>query len=605
MSPEGFADGNRAGWARNALVPGFVLLMAGLAVYHGVIDYGFVNWDDHKYIHQNPYLSDEATVDPGTFFLTPNLGYPVPVTAAAYWAVKQAFGFDPAWYHGLNLFLHLLNSLLVFVFLRGILGRHRALAGALLWSLHPLAAEPVAWCTGTKDLLNGSFSVGALVLLSLSIEPPGRKRDRTSLYLALALLAGVLAIFSKPTALVLPALFILFLFYRQRLFLLRTSSHIRVIVLLAVCALFVVVAGVILSQNDRGIDGYSTLADRALFSRDHFGAISQSLYLQLKHFFYPVGLVPQYPRLTGMEVGHPVFIAGTALVLLIAVLLVVFYRNRRWESLFFLGFFVIAYLPTSQVVPFNRFIADSYLYLPSIGLVGLVLSWIPLPGKDLRSVGLFWALSLPFILCCAVLTGHQHPIWQSGRTLWSAGLDAYPGLAIMSSRYANACYLEDDLPETLRVLTTEMDAIKEEGIVDPFILAMYSRHRPQEEARALYLWTYANQISGFRDRVIDRNYLTFLLDNRIAVTAIERPYVKNALSGGMDEMRMAGEENHQPYLVLGVFAAENGFMVEAGRLLDEAYRLSDRPELGQAAARAFRTAGLHEEAARVEGSLAR
>jgi len=133
---------------------------------------------------------------------------------------------DPRIFHGMNLLLHLLSVLIVWRIIKQLLRRTRhtgakidvggnalplewaACGGALLFAIHPIQVEPVAWATGFKDLLFGLLSLAAVWLflkyVDAKIQPGAGRTSRAGLYYGLSTGVYILALMAKPTAVVLP-----------------------------------------------------------------------------------------------------------------------------------------------------------------------------------------------------------------------------------------------------------------------------------------------------------------------------------------------------------------------------------------------------------------
>src|SRR5262249_23721959 len=119
------------------------------------------------------------------------------------------WGLDPVGYHLTNLVLHAASAALLFVLARRLLLRAGlsevardagAAVGALLWAIHPLRVESVAWVTERRDVLSGFFFLLALLAYTLPPERPGR--------LAAALAATALALLAKASTMVLPVVLV-------------------------------------------------------------------------------------------------------------------------------------------------------------------------------------------------------------------------------------------------------------------------------------------------------------------------------------------------------------------------------------------------------------
>ncbi|MBM4371905.1 MAG: hypothetical protein FJ098_09640, partial [Deltaproteobacteria bacterium] len=128
-----------ADWRR--LLSVLIAAAVPMAVHAQVLGFPFVSFDDPVYVAESPFYGPGVSLT--ELLLTPQLGYPIPVTVAAYRLVEAVFGVETWAFHGLNWLLHAGAGLLLFLFLERLLDRRRALLGSLLWSLHPLAVEPV------------------------------------------------------------------------------------------------------------------------------------------------------------------------------------------------------------------------------------------------------------------------------------------------------------------------------------------------------------------------------------------------------------------------------------------------------------------------------
>lgn len=192
-----------------------LLLPVGVAVaaaFAPVLGFAFLNWDDQAVIVDNPSLAQPGIL--AWAFSTIYMEHYQPLSWAAWWATRQAFGVHAAAFHAVNLVAHTAAALLVLVNARLILGR--ALAGrpgapvagasaaaALLFALHPLRAEVVAWVSAFPYTLALVF---ALASLSLWLRDSAHARPR-SILPALAWFAA--SLFARPVALGLPAVLVI------------------------------------------------------------------------------------------------------------------------------------------------------------------------------------------------------------------------------------------------------------------------------------------------------------------------------------------------------------------------------------------------------------
>ena len=178
----------------------------------------FVNLDDPQYLIDNPVVHTWNVVTLKQIFTQQFVGNYQPVTMLSYMVEYKLFGLNPFGYHLMNLLFHLLGTLLVFLLIKKILAQsHPAGTGnelvafitSLLFGIHPLHVESVAWISERKDVLYGFYFLWALYLYIPSPSPEGGNEaspfrlGRTAAILFLFLIA----LLSKAQAVVLPLVF--------------------------------------------------------------------------------------------------------------------------------------------------------------------------------------------------------------------------------------------------------------------------------------------------------------------------------------------------------------------------------------------------------------
>ena len=180
------------------LLPVAVLAILTGILFRPTVSFRFLNWDDtllltqHPWFHPLTWKSVLAMWNPLSLWNGTALDYS-PVRDLSYALDRLIFGWNPAGFHFTNWLLHVLNACLAYFLLKSFLRPSFAWLGAALWAWHPLAAEPVAWVTGRKDLLATFFSLGACLLYL-------REKPKRAWVLAAA------ALLSKYTAVILAPL---------------------------------------------------------------------------------------------------------------------------------------------------------------------------------------------------------------------------------------------------------------------------------------------------------------------------------------------------------------------------------------------------------------
>jgi hypothetical protein len=391
---------------------GVVALTFGAA-----LQYRFVDWDDPLNVLKNPLVvAPFAAVPWSARLLTPDLGYPVPVTVATYSLEYALFGANPAPFHATNVLLHLVACALLYVLGRRLgLQAAAALAATALFALHPVVAEPVSWVSGRKDLLAALFTFAAAIEFQ-------RAAPRRLLWMSLF----VLAVLAKPNAIFVPVWFVALRLIGDQVgerSLARTAR--AALEVLPAVAVALCVFAISLVSHAR-FHGMREETNPLLIVREawyalgfHLGLVSFVESPCVKHF--PASWPPHFePRIDLLPIG--------ALALAAAGLRVVA-RDRRAAYLAGLSLAVLAYLPSSNLLPLQRYLADSYVYLPLAGIalaLGALLDRRPwaLLGKTWRA-----AVALGFVIALGVLAWNARAAsahWKDDIALWSDAHARYP-----------------------------------------------------------------------------------------------------------------------------------------------------------------------------------
>ncbi len=188
-----------------AWLPGILLAAIILATYWPVAGFDFVVYDDYSYITNNPVVQEGLSVRGLSWaFTTFHASNWHPLTWLSHMLDVELFGLDAGWHHLVNALIHLANSVLLFLVLRGMTGATwRSFVVAALFGVHPLHVESVAWVAQRKDVLSGFFWILAMAAYLRYVRRPGTAR-----YLA-ALACFALGLLCKPMAVTLPFVLLL------------------------------------------------------------------------------------------------------------------------------------------------------------------------------------------------------------------------------------------------------------------------------------------------------------------------------------------------------------------------------------------------------------
>lgn len=424
------------------------LLLAVTVSYHRAFVNDFA-WDDNYIVLDNPAIQDLSGV--GDLFLSPwamGVGYelgdtqnrayyrPLALSSMALdWALA---GPDPLVFHTTNLVIHLLTSVLLFLWLTRVFRWSAGPASwlwplgvALLYAVHPVHTEAVNLISYRTTLLSGLFGFALLWVLSV--------REGGLPTIALGILFFACSLLSKETGLVFVGLLGLHDLYRDRL---KPGRLVRVYVPLAlVGAAYLLlrsqVTGGGVYSFFEGLDGFqmALMVPRVFF-----------LYVRL--CLFPDPLCPFYDwNVLGVPTGllEPDILAG--ILVMAACLAGVFLLRRRAPlASFGLAFFLVALLPVSHIVPFFDAAGERFLYVPLAGflvaLAGLAAALRSTPV--LRSLGMA-ATALVF-LGFSGLTMVRTAEWRDSETVLKATVRDFP-TSLSAQMGLGRLLLEDGRPK--------------------------------------------------------------------------------------------------------------------------------------------------------------
>jgi tetratricopeptide (TPR) repeat protein len=390
-------------------------LLLCLFVYHDVGRYAFVNFDDDFYVRDNPRVTEGLGVDAAGWALTTgHAGVWIPATWLSFQLDATLFGPGPAGFHRTNLWLHLLNVVLVLALARRLgLAPAPALLAATLFGVHPLNVEAVAWVTARKDLLMTAFLLGA-ALAWLGLSP--RRRQLVGGPLA------VLAMLAKPAAVVAPVL--LALVGRRRAMggdgVARPAARREWI---AVLPWFLASAGVaVVTWRLARSAEFGAPVTTPLPAR--LAAATTGVFRYLGKLVWPHDLAVRYPDADLQVAAVWVVLAALAL----AGLTFAAWRGRRRAPLaaFGWGWFLACLAPSLGVVQGGQLpMGDRYAYAAGSGLFIAVagLAWNAAAGRW-RGRGRWLVLGPALVLVGvgAVAARGQAVLWREPTALWRHAL---------------------------------------------------------------------------------------------------------------------------------------------------------------------------------------
>ncbi|HTX88155.1 MAG TPA: tetratricopeptide repeat protein [Bacteroidales bacterium] len=391
----------------------------------------FVNtWDDNNYVTENPKIRGLDGAHLKQMFTRQVNGTYVPLALLTYALEYRIAGNDPAPYHRTNLLLHLISTLLIFQLFRLMkIDPLYAAFGALLFGLHPMRVESVAWISERKDVLYGLFYIAAMVCYVRHI----RRENENSRYLWLSMLFFLLSLLSKMSAVTLPLSLLAIDYFMGRpvkLNLLKEKIPYFILSLIFGLGGLLIIFWISRKSGLLKANEMTGLGDRFLY-----GIYSLNGYLV--KFFAPVNLSAMYPYPEFKGVAKILFYLLNPLLLLGTGYLV--WRTARHTRALAAGalFFFINVVFLLQIFAVGSgFFADRYTYIPYIGLF-LAVAWVADYAVTKQPRLRFLVLPVLAVAClaCLVLTFNRCKVWKNDETLWSDVISRYPDR--MAAPYAD------------------------------------------------------------------------------------------------------------------------------------------------------------------------
>jgi tetratricopeptide (TPR) repeat protein len=532
--------GQKAHKSKLELITGIILLLAALIAYSNSFDCSF-HWDDaHAILVNDKVHGLDFFADPGTW-LRVDLRPLSLFTFALNWTIGGGNVFT---YHLVNLILHILTAFIVFYLARFTIGLlanddrldQRLKDGcavfiALFFLLHPLQTMAVTYIVQRMTILAALFYVLAVYLYArgrMSYIYEGINIRSTS-FLVLAFLSGILGILSKQSAVTFPVAFILFelFFIRKpdgklcRRYVAGGAS------LLILAFLVVVLAGKLPVETQQ----YTRL--------EYLSAQLGVLYKYFALIVLPISQNVDYYIIIEPPLIGPLQIIGILLLLALIGLSAWFFNRNKLIS-FGILWFLLTMSVESSIIPIRDVMMEHRMYLPLFG-VGLIITGLIMRYLPYRSIISMYVASTIIFIVLAFATYSRNETWKTGLSLWQ---DAY-----------------DKNPANTRAINNLGLTIKVNANFAPSI-----QQRNMELNKAVNLFTSSIKLNA--------DYIPAYMNRSLSYMVLGK--FEQALKDMEVVAREDPDKQYLYYHIEGVAYAKQGMIKEASNSLDEAYRRNDR-----------------------------
>jgi Tfp pilus assembly protein PilF len=406
------------------VLPDAIIVLLLLVAYIPAFQAGFI-WDDDHHLTHNPNIVGNGGLS-GIWTTSAATYYPLALTS--FWIQHAIWGLRPFPYHLVNVLMHALCAILLRHVLLGLnappLG---AWLGAVLWAVHPVQVESVAWITELKNTQSGFF-----YLLAILLFLKWRKGGRGYLYL-LFLLSAVCALLSKTSTVMLPVVAMLCAWWLDGRWSWRSLKGLWPFFAISAAAGFWTIWEQKFHSGALGAEWVQSIPQRIAVSGD-------TIWFYLGKIVWPYPLIFLYPRWSVSGVSILSFLPAALVVL--ALFGLWYFRDRLRPELFAFAYFVVSLFPVLDFfnVYFFRysFVGDHFQYLASMG--PLALSGVGLSSIS-KNQKVMWSVAGTLVLVLGVLTSLHATVFRNDEILWKDTVARNPDAWLAYNNLA-AIYLD-------------------------------------------------------------------------------------------------------------------------------------------------------------------
>jgi tetratricopeptide (TPR) repeat protein len=515
-----------------------LILLITFIVYTPSKNAKFTNWDDDGYVTDNMDITSFKKHKLKLLTETYEANYH-PLTMLSYAFDYSTGKLNPKIYHRTNMVLHLLNAALVFWLIILLTGNpEMALIVGILFGVHPLNVESVAWISERKNVLYTLFFLSSIISYIKYL-----KEGKVKFYL-LALSLFIFSLLSKGMAVSLSITLIAidYLYDRELLSKKILLEKIPFLVLSVVFGLTAVHAqpiGTAEIDPFRAAPLNNPLYEKILYATYNIGQYILKLFVPLKlAAFYP------YPDKTNGVLPLQYYIVPFFIIAIMAGCLILFIKRKNNNSKFILFcslFFLINIGLVLQLLPVgNAIMADRYVYVPCIGVFLLIaLAYKYIIENKPRIRNLFAGALTVYCLWLSYLAYQRCEVWHNSISLWTDEIEKYPNLGFP---YNERGLAKDQLGDLEGAIGDYKKCIE----LDPLFYKAFNNKGVMELVKG----DYRTAISDFDKSLSISKGFALAWENRARAKSLSKDY-KGAIEDYSFYLKL-NPNNHKIYFTRGL-----------------------------------------------------
>jgi protein O-mannosyl-transferase len=420
------------------------IIILTLIIYSGSLKNGFLNWDDNILVTGNKDIQDFSISGIVKIFTSLYQHAYNPLRILSYSITYHFFGLNPPAFHSINIFFHLLNIILVYLFIYQLTSlqttdhspqtsRNRIQVSALvacLFAVHPMHTESVCWISALCDPQYSFYYLASLIFYLKYLQQSTENNQKSKIYFnknyLISLFLFVLSLLSKSMAVTLPVILILLDYYSGRKFNFKSIIDKAPFIILGVFSGIITIITEKLIHNNNDVTIEYSLINR-LFS------VTYSIYFYIIYVLFPLKLsaIHTSPEISGGFLPVKYYLSPLLIILIIVIILKT--KNTRRELIFGTLFFLIT-ISVTLIAGKVRYaeVAERYTYIPYIGLFFIIAifaspqSTVHSPQKKCKMQNIKVLIIIFIILCFSFITYNRNKVWENSLNIYNDVLLSYP-----------------------------------------------------------------------------------------------------------------------------------------------------------------------------------